>query len=210
MQDIEQSAGEARTALKKAGRRIQYLSIAWTALEAVVGIAAGLLAGSVSLVGFGVDSVVELASSGVSLWRLSDHPNAEARERRAQKLIGVCFLLLAAYVSIDALHDLLAHEPPHASYFGIAFAAVCMIVMPLLARAKRRVAASLESDALHSDSRQSDLCAYLSAILLIGLALNALLGWWWADPIAALCMVPIIIREGTQALHGKKCCNDCH
>jgi divalent metal cation (Fe/Co/Zn/Cd) transporter len=201
---------ESRVALKQAGRKIQYLSIAWTTLEAAVGITAGLLAGSVSLIGFGVDSIIEVGSGVVSLWRLSEHPNAEAREARAHKLIGIGFLLLAAYVSADALHDLIAGTPPRVSYFGIAYAVACMVVMPLLARAKRGVAAQLQSAALRADSHQSDLCAYLSAILLAGLALNALLGWWWADPAAALIMVPIIVREGLLALRGKGCCDDCH
>ena len=111
----------------------------------------------------------------------------------------------AAYISFDALHDLITHELPRVSYFGIVYAAACIVVMPLLARAKRRVAAQLDSDALHADSHQSDICAYLSVILLVGLGLNALFGWWWADRVAALCMLPIIIKEGFAGLRGESC-----
>jgi len=172
-------------AYRRTGRRIEYVSIAWTSLEAIIGIVAGLFAGSVALIGFGIDSLIEVASSGVLVWRLSDLPHAEEREGIARRLVGVSFLALAAYIAFDALRDLIAHEPPHVSYFGIVYAAACVIVMPLLARAKRRAAAKLDSDALHADSHQSDICAYISAILLVGLGLNALFGWWWADPAAA-------------------------
>jgi divalent metal cation (Fe/Co/Zn/Cd) transporter len=196
---------ETRAAHTQAGRKIEYLSIAWTTLEAVAGIIAGVLAGSVALIGFGVDSAIEVASSIVLLWRLADHPHAEEREKVAHRLVGVGFLALAAYISFDALHDLITHEPPGVSYFGIVYAAACIVVMPLLARAKRRVAAQLGSDALHADSHQSDICAYLSVILLVGLGLNALFGWWWADPLAALCMLPIIIKEGVAGLRGESC-----
>jgi divalent metal cation (Fe/Co/Zn/Cd) transporter len=189
----------------RAGRKIEYLSIAWTSLEGVVGIIAGLLAGSVALMGFGVDSIIEVASSGVLLWRLSDHPHADERDKLAHRLVGFCFLALAIYVSFAALHDLIIREPPRVSYFGIFYAGACVIVMPLLARAKRRAAAKLSSDALHADSHQSDICACLSGILLVGLALNAFFGWWWADPVAALCMLPIIIKEGISGLRGESC-----
>jgi divalent metal cation (Fe/Co/Zn/Cd) transporter len=197
--------GETVAVRRRAGRRIEFLSIAWTSLEAIIGIVAGLLAGSVALIGFGIDSIIEVASSGVLLWRLSDQPHAEEREEVAHRLVGVGFLALAAYIAVAALHDLLTHQPPRVSHFGIVYAAVCIIIMPLLAHAKRRAAAKLDSDALHADSHQSDLCAYLSAILLVGLALNALFGWWWADPVAALCMLPIITKEGFAGLRGEFC-----
>ena len=122
--------------------------------------------------------------------------------------MGLCFLTLAVYVSFEALKDLLTHSTPRVSYFGIIYAAACVIVMPLLARAKRRAAANLQSDALHADSHQSDICAYLAVILLGGLGLNALLGWWWADPLAALCMVPIILREAISGLRGQPCAHE--
>lgn len=194
----------------RTGRKVEYVSIAWTSLEAAVGIVAGLLAGSIALIGFAVDSMIEVASSGVLLWRLSDHPLAEQREALAHRLVGVGFLALATYIAFDAVGDLLTHNPPRVSYFGIVYAGACVIVMPLLARAKRRAAAKLDSDALHADSHQSDICTYLSVILLMGLALNALFGWWWADPVAALCMLPSIVREGISGLRGEVCSRHHH
>ncbi|HYP54332.1 MAG TPA: cation transporter [Pyrinomonadaceae bacterium] len=198
-----------RAASVRRGRGLEYLTIVWNAVEAVVSIGAGLLAGSVALVGFGVDSVIESSSGAVLLWRLRDGERGERRERAALKLVGVSFLLLAAYVAFDAARSLVMREPPEASYVGIAVAALSLVVMPLLARAKRRVAADLGSRAMKADSRQTDLCAYLSAILLGGLLLNALFGWWWADPAAGLVMTPIIAREGLEALRGDTC-GDCH
>ena len=199
------TADVARAAHTRAGRKIEYITIVWTSLEAVIGIITGLLAGSVALIGFGIDSVIEIASSSVLLWRLSDRPRAEDREMMAHRLVGAGFLALAAYISFDAILDLTTRRTASVSYFGIVYAAACLIVMPLLARAKRRVAAHLASDALHADSHQSDICAYLSVILLVGLALNALFGWWWADPVAALCMVPIVLKEGYSGLRGETC-----
>jgi len=195
----------ARATHIRTGRKIEYLSIVWTSLEGVIGVIAGLLAGSVALIGFGIDSIIEVASSTVLLWRLSDLPHADEREKLAHRLVGICFLALAAYISFAAIHDLITHESPQVSYFGIIYAGACIIVMPLLARAKRRAAARLNSDALHADSHQSDICTYLSVILLVGLALNALFGWWWADPLAALCMLPVIIKEGISGLRGESC-----
>ena len=130
-------------------------------------------------------------------------------ERSALKLVGVSLLLLAVYVGGDSIFSLIRRQTPDRSLAGIALAAVSLMVMPLLARAKRRVAATIASSALQADSRQTDICAYLSAILLIGLLLNAIVGWWWADPVAGLVMVPLIAYEGSQALRGKTCCQDC-
>ena len=191
------------------GQLLEYLTVGWNAVEAVASIGAGLLAGSVALVGFGVDSVIESTSGAVLLWRLREGERGEQRERAALRLVGVSFLLLAGYVLFGAVKSLVTREPPGASRVGIVVAALSLVVMPLLARAKRRVAARLDSRALRADSRQTDLCAYLSAILLAGLALNALFGWWWADPAAALLMTPIIAREGVEALRGETC-GDCH
>ncbi len=187
------------------GRNLEYFTIGWNSLEAVVAIGAGLFAGSIALVGFGVDSVIESLSGAVLLWRLFA---GEHREQLALKLVGVSFLLLAAYVAFDAGKSLLLREPPEASYIGIGLAFLSLLVMPVLARAKRRVAANLNSRALAADSRQTDICAYLSAILLFGLGLNALFGWWWADPVAGLIMIPIIAKEGFQALRGETCCDE--
>lgn len=188
-----------------AARRLEYFTLGWNSLEALAALLAGIFAGSIALVGFGVDSLIESFSSVILLWRFQQHEGDERRERIALKLVGGSFLLLAAYVAIDAAKSLLAHEPPHESVAGIVIAAAALVVMPLLGRAKRRVATRLDSRALHADSRQTDLCAYLSAILLVGLALNAVFGWWWADPLAALIMLPIVVREGVEALRGKSC-----
>src|SRR6202022_2852253 len=193
---------------RRAGRKIEFLSIGWTALESIVGIIAGVLASSVALISFGIDSVIEVASSLVLVWRLSDAATSNDREEFAPRFVGVFFLALAVYVSFEALKDLFTHASPRVTYLGIIYAAVCVIVMPLLARAKRRAAANLQSDALHADSHQSDICAYLAVILLGGLGLNALFGWWWADPVAALCMVPIILREAIRGLRGQPCTHE--
>jgi divalent metal cation (Fe/Co/Zn/Cd) transporter len=186
---------------------LEYFTLGWNLLEALVAIIAGIVAASIALIGFGADSLIECLSGGILLWRLQQHNRDERRERIALKLVGGSLLLLAVYIAFDAGKSLLTREPPHESILGIVIAAVSLVVMPLLARAKRRVAARLDSRALHADSRQTDICAYLSAILLLGLGMNALLGWWWADPIAALIMVPIISREGIEALRGETCCD---
>ena len=191
------------------GRRLEYLTLSWNSIEAIAAVVAGLIAGSIALVGFGFDSVIECASGATLLWRLREGKKGESREATALKLVGASFLLLAAYVAWDAITALLKHEAPSESIFGICVAAASLVAMPLLARAKRKVARELNSGAMHADSRQTDLCAYLSAILLGGLLLNATLHWWWADPVAALIMVPIIVREGWDGLRGKTCC-DCH
>lgn len=187
------------------GRVLEYATLTWNSLEAVAAIGAGVLAGSIALIGFGLDSVIECFSGGVLLWRLRSGEEGERREQRALRLVGSSFLALALYVAYDATAALARREPPTESWFGIAVAIASLVAMPLLARAKRRVAAQLNSGALHADSRQTDICAYLSAILLAGLLLNAVLRWWWADPAAALIMVPLIAREGVEALRGKAC-----
>ncbi len=191
---------------------LEYLTIGWNALECLVAIAAGLFAASVALVGFGFDSAIESVSGGILLWRLHAERrgrHAEMVERRALKLVGASFLLLAVYVAVDSVYTLVSRSQPERSPAGIALAVVSLIAMPLLARAKRRAATSLNSAALRADSRQTSLCAWLSAILLGGLLLNALAGWWWADPVAALGMVPIIANEGHEALKGEAC-SGCH
>lgn len=199
----------SRSNAVRRGRNLEYLTIGWNSLEAVAAIGAGASAGSIALVGFGFDSVIESVSGAVLLWRLFA---GEGREKLALRLVGASFLILAAYVGFDAVKSLVLRESPEASYIGIAIAALSLVVMPILARAKRRVAASLNSRAMLADSRQTDICAYLSAILLGGLILNALFGWWWADPVAALVMLPIIVKEGFEGLQGETCCNNgaCH
>jgi divalent metal cation (Fe/Co/Zn/Cd) transporter len=197
-----------RRALVLRGQRLEYFTIGWNVLEGAVSIAAGAAAGSISLVGFGLDSLIEVTSGAAGLWRLHHDGDAGRRERaeaRALRVVGACFLALAAYVGAEAVMALVQREAPEASPAGILIAALSVVVMPLLARAKRRVAVGVGSAALHADSRQTDFCAYLSAILLAGLVLNAALGWWWADPVAALAMAPIIAREGWDALRGRAC-----
>lgn len=191
------------------GRLLEYFTLAWNMLEAVIAIGSGFGAGSISLVGFGVDSVIECMSGGVLLWRLRDGEHGESREKLALKLVGGSFLLLAAYVAFEAVKSLIYREAPEVTYVGIGVAALSLVVMPLLAHQKHKVAVNLNSRAMKADSRQTDLCAYLSAILLGGLLLNALFGWWWADPVAGLIMLPIIAKEGIDALRGKAC-DDCH
>jgi divalent metal cation (Fe/Co/Zn/Cd) transporter len=201
----------ARESDVRRGRRLEYLTVGWNLCEGAVAVAAGAAAGSAALVGFGLDSFIESSSGAVLLWRLRHAGGGdERRERIALKLVGASLLVLAAYVAADAVWSLLRREPPEVSLVGVALASVSLAVMPLLARAKRRVAARLGSRALAADSRQTDICAYLSAILLAGLALNAAFGWWWADPAAALAMTPIIVKEGLGALRGETCCGDCH
>ncbi len=192
------------------GRRLEYLTLAWNALEAAVALVAGVIAGSVALTGFGLDSVIEMASAAILLWRLrsDDASRREAEERIAHGLAGGCLVALAAYIAIESLRALWLRSIPERSIPGIVIAIAAIVVMPLLGRAKREVARELSSRALRSDSRQADFCAYLSAILLAGLALQWCLGWWWADAVAALIMVPIIAREGVQALRGHAC-DDC-
>jgi divalent metal cation (Fe/Co/Zn/Cd) transporter len=196
------SQEDIRAANVRRGRRLEYLTIGWNLLEALVSIGAGVVAGSIALVGFGVDSLIEVTSGAIVLWRLF---SGEQRERTALRLVGVSLFALAAYVGYEAVKSLLLHEPPEASVVGIVIAALSLLVMPLLARAKRRVAAHLNSQALVADSHQTDICAYLSAILLVGLGLNALFASWWADPVAGLVMIPIIVKEGIEALRGETC-----
>lgn len=202
-------SGRADTA--RLGERLQYATILWNSAECVVALAAGFVAGSIALVGFGLDSAIEVTSSVAAVWRLRsdrDETVREAAERRTLRIIGTCFLALAVWVGYGAARDLLTGEPPARSLPGVIIAALSLIVMPLLVRAKRRVAAKLRSGALEAEARQTRVCALLSAILLLGLGANAAFGWWWADPIAALGMVPFITWEGWQAVSGKTCCDD--
>lgn len=201
-----------RAAVVRRGKWLTWATIAYNGVEAVLSIGAGIVAGSIALVGFGLDSIIELTSSGAGLWRLRADatPAARARaERLTLRTIGICFLLLAVYVLADAVVALVARQAPEGSPLGIAVAIASVVTMPLLARAKRRVAAQLSSRALTAEARQTQLCMYLSAILLAGLVLNATFGWWWADPVAALVMVPIMAWEGVQAVRGRTACADC-
>ncbi len=198
-----------RQAAAERGKRLEYFTITWNSLEGLVALIAGGLAGSISLVGFGIDSFIEVASGTVLLWRMSVDADVRSRERNEQRslrIVGVCFIALAVYILYESLSDLLGRRPPEHSMPGIVLACVSLVVMPLLARAKREIGRKLGSAAMHADARQTDFCMYLSAILLIGLLLNAGLGWWWADPIAALVMVPIIAKEGIDGVKARTCC----
>jgi len=194
------------------GMLLEYLTVAWNIVEGIVAVTSGAVAGSIALVGFGIDSFIETSSGGVLLWRLrAEHRghDAERVERTALKIVGVSFLLLAVYVAFDSVKSLVGHQAPEHSIAGIVIAVLSLIVMPWLAYQKRQAARDLSSAAMKADSRQTSLCAYLAVILLGGLLLNALVGWWWADPVAGLCMVPIIVNEGREALRGKTC-PGCH
>ena len=208
------TAGELaldRAELLRRGRWLEIFTIGYNSLEGLIAVGVGIYAGSIALVGFGFDSFIEVISGATLLWRLNtkrDHADAERAERIALKIVGISFILLAAYVLFDSAKSLLQHEHPNESIPGIILAAASLVVMPLLVRSKRRVAAAIRSEALAADAQQTMLCTYLSAILLGGLALNALFGWGWADPVAALAMLPIIVNEGLEALRGEHC-DDC-
>lgn len=207
---MPQSSLPARAAALSRARRLEYFTLAWNSVEAVVSLAAGVVAGSIALIGFGMDSVIENGSAVALLWRLRRANEATGRQREraeatALRAVGVLFLLLALYIAVDSILMLVRQVEPGRSVIGIAMAAASVVVMPLLARAKRRTAAVLASSALRADSRQSDFCAYLAGITLAGLALNGLFGWWWADPVSALLITVIIAREGISALRGKAC-----
>jgi divalent metal cation (Fe/Co/Zn/Cd) transporter len=209
-------AVEANTAARdrfvNRGRRLEYFTIFWNSLEALVALISGSMAGSAALVGFGLDSLIELTSGVALLWRLSQDKSIHRRDqvdRLTLRIVGSCFLLLSGYVAYDSLDSLARREPPARSLPGIMIAVGSMVAMPLLSRAKRQVSVSLGSAAMAADARQADFCVYLSAILLAGLGLNALFGLWWADPVAALVMVPIIAREGIGAWRGKACSDTC-
>lgn len=184
--------------------RLESLTVGWNTIEAVVAIAGGAAAGSVALVGFGLDSVVEVSAALVVLWQFFGI--AEERERRALRLIGCSFFALAAYVTVTSLYDLATRSEPHASRVGIILTAVSLVAMPALAIVKRRAGQRIGSRTLVADSTQTRLCAYLSATTLAGLAANAALGWWWADPLAALVISYVAITEGREAWRGDTCC----
>jgi divalent metal cation (Fe/Co/Zn/Cd) transporter len=200
-----------RAALVRHGLRLNYIGIGYNVLEAVVAVGVGLVAGSVALVGFGFDSVIEVTASGAAQWRLRsdlDPHRRERVERLTARIIGWSFLALAIYVTLDSVNALVHRDAPERSVAGLVLLALSAAVMPVLARAKRRVARALASGALEADAMQTSLCAYLSIIALAGVALNAFAGWWWADPVAALAMVPIIVKEGLEGVRRETLCAD--
>jgi divalent metal cation (Fe/Co/Zn/Cd) transporter len=199
----------ARQAIAQRGKRLEYFTIAWNTLEGIIAVAAGIVAGSISLVGFGVDSFIEVTSGAALLWRMSVDADERRRERIEQtslRIVGACFLALAGYVAYESVSNLLDRKAPEHSIPGIILACASLMAMPLLSRAKRRVAARLNSAAMNADATQTEFCTYLSAILLAGLLLNAVYGLWWADSVAGLMMVPIIAKEGVDGLRGDTCC----
>ena len=198
-----------RAALLTRGLRLEYLTVGWNIAEGLIAVGAGIAAGSIALIGFGVDSFVETISGAVLIWRLSaeasgqlDEEAVERVEQRAERLVGAAFLILAAYVGFEAVRSLLTNEEPQPSPIGIVLTAVSILVMLWLARAKRATGLALESRALVADAQQTYACWYLSVVTLAGLGLNALFGWWWADPVAALGIVVLLVREGLEALRG--------
>ncbi len=195
-----------RERLVARARVLAWVGLGWHVVEAAVAIGAGVVAGSVALIGFGADSLIEAGAGVVVLWLMAGGRSASpAAERRAQQLIAASFALLAAYVGIEAVRDLFAGHRPDPSWVGIGLAAVTLVAMPPLAIAKRRVGERLGSSATASESRQTLLCAYLSAALLVGLLANAVAGWWWADPLAGLVIAAVALREGREAWRGRAC-----
>ena len=197
----------SRTTVLKRAVALESVTVAYNSLEGLVAIAAGLVAGSVALTGFGVDSAIEVTSGALLWWRLraelGSAPLGPTVERRAARGAGFLLLALGVYIVTDSARLLVTGNRPESSPVGIVLTALSLIVMPLLARAKLRLAASLGSRALRADAHETIVCAWLSATTLLGLGLNAVLGWWWADPVAALAMLPLIVREGIEAWRGE-------
>ena len=197
----------------KKALRLEWFLISYNTLEAIASIFFGVSAGSVALVGFGLDSVIEVASAGILIWRLACHSNAEDEEKREKKalfFVGVTFFLLAAYVGYESILKLWHGDKPHGSLPGVIIAVLSVLIMPSLGFAKQKIAKQIGSKALEADAMETIICAYLSVILLIGLGLNALFGWWWADPVAGLAMVYFLVKEGREAITGDSCGKQCH
>ncbi|HEX2729321.1 MAG TPA: cation transporter [Rubrobacteraceae bacterium] len=206
-----QSRGPLKTAerdrLVRRAKLLAWLGVGWHGIEAAIAIGAGVVAGSIALVGFGADSLVESVAGFVLLWRFAaSRAASESAERRAQKLIAVSFYVIAAYVGFEAVRSLLTGEQPDASWVGIGLAAFTLLTMPPLAIAKARVGEKLGSSATKSEGRQNMLCAYLSAALLVGLGANALFGLWWADPVTAILIAGVAVKEGRESWRGESCC----
>ncbi len=196
---------DVRRRLGARARLLAGASVAYNVVEAVVAITAGLAAGSVALIGFGLDSVVEVSSGLIILWQFR-HPMPQTRERLALRLMALSFFALAAYVAVESTRALVVGADPDPSPVGIGLAAASLVVMPLLSLAQRRTGRALGSNAVVADSTQTLLCSFLSAVLLVGLLLNATLGWSWADPLAGLVIAAIAAREGRAAWRGEGCC----
>jgi divalent metal cation (Fe/Co/Zn/Cd) transporter len=194
-----------RRRLVRRGMALEIFTLSWMTVEAAVAVVAGLTAGSVALLAFGIDSVIEFVAAWVVLRTFAAEQAGRPRsggEERALRVIGVTFMLLAAYVVADAGYTLIAASRPESSVAGVAVSAAALVVMPALSALKRQTGRKLDSEMLLADAAESLFCAYLSAAVLVGLLLNAVLGWWWADPVAALAIVPLIVKEGLEALEG--------
>lgn len=207
---MESAISRRESALR--GKRLEYFTIVWNSLEGIVALIAGIFAGSISLLGFGIDSFIEVTSGVALLWRMSADAEVKSRERNERlslRIVGVCFIALAGYVLFESISDLVDRRVPKHSLAGVVLACASLIVMPILSRAKKSVGNALGSRAMEADAKQSDFCVYLSTILLGGLVLNAALGWWWADPTSAFVMALIIAKEGLATLKGETHCESC-
>ncbi len=188
-------------------RALSWLSLVWMSLEGGIAITAGILAGSIALIGFGIDSAIEGFASVIIIWRFTGaRLRSHAAEKRAQRLVAIQFFLLAPYVSYEAIQHLADGAHPEVSVLGMALTASSLIGMPLLGVAKQRLATTLDSQATHGEGTQNLLCAYLAGAVFLGLAGNALFGWWWLDPIAALAIAAVAVREGLETWRGEGCC----
>ncbi len=198
--------GERQRLVRRA-KQLAWLGVGWHGIEAAIAIGAGVVAGSIALIGFGADSLIESFAGFILLWRFAaSRATSEDAERRAQKLIAISFYVIAAYVGFEAVRSLLFGDRPEASWVGIGLAAVTLVTMPPLAIAKGRIGEKLGSSATKSEGQQNMLCAYLSAALLIGLGANALFGLWWADPVTALVIAGVAVKEGRESWRGESCC----
>jgi divalent metal cation (Fe/Co/Zn/Cd) transporter len=202
---VTPTAGE-RAALERRARLLAWGGNIWHLVEFAVAIGAGIAAGSIALIGFGADSLIEGLAGFVIIWLFTGtRLHSETAERRAQQLIAASYFVLAAYVAVESIRDLVGGYKPGVSWVGVALAAVTAPTMPLLARAKRKVGRRLSSSATVSEAQQNMICAYLSIALLVGLLANALVGWWWADPAAALVIAAVAVREGRESWRGESC-----
>jgi divalent metal cation (Fe/Co/Zn/Cd) transporter len=199
---------QERASLERQAKLLAWGGNAWHLIEFTIAVAAGVAAGSVALVAFGIDSVIEALAGGVIVWLFSGGRGAShSAERRAQQLVAASYAILVAYIGVEAIRDLLGSHHPQVSWVGIGLAAFTAPTMPLLARAKRDVGRKLNSSATVSEASQNMICAYLSIALLVGLLANAILGWWWADPLAALAIAAVAAKEGVESWRGETC--DC-
>jgi divalent metal cation (Fe/Co/Zn/Cd) transporter len=199
-----------RPRLERRARLLACGGIAWHAVEFAIALAAGIAAASVALVGFGIDSLIEAAAGVTVIWRFSgSRLTSASSERRAQQVIAASYFVLAAFIAVESLRDLVGGHEPEVSWVGIGLAAVTAPTMPLLARAKQKVGHALGSAATVGEGGQNMICAYLSGALLVGLLANALVGWWWADPLAALVIGAVALREGAETWRGDACCDAC-